>query len=112
MGDSVIKWVIFLVVFVGGGISTIVLTTLVIRYFITYNRTPLETVPAKLIGKRTYISGGGNNTSISTNYYMTFQLSDGTRTEFEVGSRDYALYVEGDAGMLTYHPLGGYRSFT
>ncbi len=49
------------------------------------NQQPVQTVIAKLGSKRTATSGGGNDTSVSTSYHVTFETQG-----------------EGDSGMLTF----------
>lgn len=43
-----------------------------------------------------------SHTSTSTTYYATFEVPSGDRMEFKVGSREYGMLVEGDAGKLTF----------
>ena len=67
------------------------------------NLQPILTVQARVATKRLQVSGGGNDTSASTWYYITFEtLADGLRQEFVVGTADYSGLVEGDIGDLTY----------
>lgn len=73
-----------------------------IRIWMSNNASPILTHPAKVIGKRTKTSGGGNDTMVSTYYYITFQLNDGERVEFHVRGKEYGLLVEGDTGVLTF----------
>ncbi|MED1780538.1 DUF2500 domain-containing protein [Brevibacillus fortis] len=73
-----------------------------IRIWMSNNASPILTQPAKIISKRTSTSGGGNDTSVSTYYYLTFELSNGERLEFHVKGSEYGLLVEGDTGILTY----------
>ncbi|WP_429844743.1 DUF2500 domain-containing protein [Brevibacillus sp. FIR094] len=73
-----------------------------IRIWMSNNASPILTQPAKIISKRTSTSGGGNDTSVSTYYYLTFELSNGERLEFHVKGSEYGLLVEGDTGRLTY----------
>jgi hypothetical protein len=66
-----------------------------------WNRSqPVEEVPARLVAKRTEVSGGANNTSARTDYYVTFERKDGTRQEFPVSGTTYGLVAEGDRGIL------------
>jgi hypothetical protein len=69
------------------------------------NRMPVESVPARVVAKRTDTWGsGGLHTRgrVRTLYFATFELKTGDRLEFELHGRDYGLLVEGDEGMLTY----------
>ena len=66
------------------------------------NKQPIVPAEAKVIGKRTNVSGGGDNHSASTSYYITFELINGERLELSVSDNDYAYIVEGDKGILTF----------
>lgn len=78
------------------------------------NQSPRLTVDAVLIGKRQKIThhnhpnagdatgAHGFHTSVSTSYYVTFQVESGDRMEFLIGSRDYGLLAEGDRGRLSF----------
>ena len=61
---------------------------------------PLLTRRARVVGKRLETSGGMNDISASTWYYVTFEFPDGSREEFGVGGQEYGLLVEGDYGTL------------
>ena len=64
------------------------------------NARPVATEDAKLVAKRTEVSGGKNSTS--TTYYATFELASGERAESKISGRDYGLFAEGDRGQLTH----------
>lgn len=67
------------------------------------NARPAFTVSARVVAKRLQVSGGGNDTSASTWYYVTFEtVADGLRQEFSVRSNDYSGLAEGDTGELTH----------
>jgi hypothetical protein len=66
------------------------------------NASPVESVPAKVVAKRTDTSGGMNGRRVWTEYYVTFELEDGQRKEFWVDGEDFGVLVEGDRGTLTY----------
>lgn len=59
---------------------------------------------ARIVGRRQNTSGGGgttgHTTSVSTFYYVTFELEDGSREELSVSGHQYGLLVEGDVGTL------------
>jgi hypothetical protein len=63
---------------------------------------PVETVPAKVIGKRPHTWGGTGDTSAHTSYYITFELENGERLELPVNDKFYGMHIEGDVGMLTH----------
>ena len=69
------------------------------------NEQPVEALPAHVVSKRTNTSGTGSSMdggSVSTSYYVTFEMDGGERKEFGLSGREYGLLVEGDAGMLTF----------
>lgn len=78
------------------------------------NQSPLLTVDADVVAKRTDVShhqhanGGdasgaqGFHTTTSTSYYVTFQVASGDRMEFRVSGSEYGLLVEGDHGKLSF----------
>jgi hypothetical protein len=69
------------------------------------NRRPVESVPARMVAKRTETSGsvsGNTGGMVSTWYYATFELEDGERREFSVRGTVYGQLAEHDAGILTY----------
>ena len=65
------------------------------------NNSPVQTFNSVVVAKRTDVSGGGNNTSASTSYFVTFELENGERLELPVKARDYGVLAEGDRGVLT-----------
>ena len=78
------------------------------------NGQPVLSVPATVVTKRlnTTGSGGMNNmNTVSTSYYVTFDLPDGGRQEFGMSGRNYGLLAEGDRGTLTYQGTR-YKGFT
>jgi hypothetical protein len=74
------------------------------------NNSPVLTVDARLVAKRTNVSHYHNNTgneamntSTSTTYYATFEVESGDRMELQVSGYDYGMMAEGDQGRLTFH---------
>ncbi|GAA1164364.1 hypothetical protein GCM10009584_01540 [Ornithinimicrobium humiphilum] len=63
---------------------------------------PERTVSARVIGKRTQVEGGGNDTPVRSLYFVTFQLPDGERVELKVPARLHGQVAEGDEGRLTH----------
>lgn len=54
-----------------------------------------------IAGKRTAVSGGGENSSASTTYFLTAEFQDGRREEFAaLTPQIYAKVAEEDAGVL------------
>ncbi|QOS99612.1 DUF2500 domain-containing protein [Brevibacterium sp. JNUCC-42] len=66
------------------------------------NNSPLENKQAHIISKRTQVSGGSENHSTHTSYYVTFEFPDGDRKEFQLTGPQYGLLVEGDRGIISY----------
>jgi len=73
------------------------------------NNSPILTVPATVVTKRTNVTrhhhGGANghhHHHTSTTYYVTFQVESGDRMEFHVSGAEYGMLAEGDNGRLTF----------
>ncbi len=93
--------VLFLAVFllVFGTILTTIFRN--VRQWRKDNASPVLTVPAKVTGKRTQVSGG-RNTMAATRYYATFEVESGDRMELTMTGEQYALLAEEDLGRLTF----------
>lgn len=72
------------------------------------NNSPVLTVKARVVAKRTYInhhSHAGNETmshGSSTQHYITFEVESGDRMELMVGNGDYGMIAEQDEGYLMF----------
>lgn len=67
------------------------------------NNSPVLTVDASVVSKRTNFSrSGGEHHHSSTRYYATFQVESGSRIELPLSGPEYGLLVEGDTGKLTF----------
>jgi hypothetical protein len=66
------------------------------------NQSPVLTVPAEVVAKRTETSGGHGNSSARTSYYVTFQVQSGDRLELGVDGSEFGLLAEEELGMLTF----------
>ncbi len=74
------------------------------------NASPVLTVDATVVSKRTDVHHYHNNTgtnnmhhsSSSTTYYVTFEVASGDRMEFQTMDTEFGLLVEQDAGKLTF----------
>lgn len=66
------------------------------------NSQPKIPVEAKVIAKRTNVSGGHNNHRASTSYFVTFEFINGERLELSIPGREFGFLVEGDRGILTF----------
>ncbi|MBK3494563.1 DUF2500 domain-containing protein [Viridibacillus sp. YIM B01967] len=90
--------IIFIIVFLGI-IFTIVKS---ISQWSKNNASPILTVPAEVVTKRTKTSGGSGDSAASTRYYTTFEVQSGNLIELPVSGREFGILVEGDIGTLTY----------
>lgn len=75
------------------------------------NDSPVLTVDATLVTKRTDVHYHSHNTgtndmnhmsSSSTSYYATFEVVSGDRLEFRIRDTEYGMLVENDKGKLTF----------
>ncbi len=42
------------------------------------------------------------STTLSTSYYVTFEVDSGDRVEFSMRGSDYGMLIEGDIGILNF----------
>lgn len=84
------------------------------------NKSPVLSVNATVVSKRTSVSSnphtsdGNTFYASSTNYYVTFQVESGDRLEFLVRGTEFGQLCEGDNGKLTFQGtryLGFERKF-
>ena len=69
------------------------------------NASPLLTVQARVVAKRTRVGHNGtHNTGYHTytRYYVTFQVESGDRMELRMDGYQFGLLIEGDRGKLTF----------
>lgn len=74
------------------------------------NESPVLTVDATIVTKRTdvhhYSQNAGTDNmhhmSTSTTYYVTFEVASGDRLEFKIRDIEYGKLVEKDLGKLTF----------
>ena len=75
------------------------------------NDSPVLTVDAKVVTKRSDVSYRHHNNMSdnsmnmgysSTYYYVTFEVASGDRMEFQVADTEYGMVTEGDKGSLTF----------
>lgn len=72
------------------------------------NDSPILTVDASVVAKRTDVHYHHNNTnqnmhsSSSTTYYATFEVESSDRMELRMQGNQYGMLVEGDKGKLTF----------
>ena len=82
--------------------------------WIRNNRSPRQTVDARIVAKRMNVSGFGHTmmgrvsamnqmgTTTRTRYFATFETADGRRLELGVKDREYGVLAEGDCGCLSF----------
>ena len=96
----------FILMLVIGGVCVLLFIIEAPRLIEWYrnNQQPVISVQAKVIAKRTKVSGSMINSvgSTSTSYYCTFELTTGQRQEYGVSGEKYGLLAEGDEGILTF----------
>ncbi|MFT4146070.1 MAG: DUF2500 domain-containing protein [Mobilitalea sp.] len=88
----------------------IVFAILGVRQWSKNNASPVLTVDATVVTKRSEVNHYHNNTNTdnmfqdtsSTTYYVTFEVASGDRMEFHVRDKEYGLLVEQDNGKLTF----------
>lgn len=74
------------------------------------NESPVLTVDATVVTKRTDVHHHPHNTgtdnmhhmSSSTTYYATFEVNSGDRLEFQIRDTEYGMLVENDRGKLSF----------
>ncbi|MDD4312378.1 MAG: DUF2500 domain-containing protein [Eubacteriales bacterium] len=75
------------------------------------NDSPVLTVEAKVVTKRSDVSYRHNMNSSndtmdmgysSTTYFVTFEVQSGDRMELRVPDTEYGMLTEGDKGSLTF----------
>lgn len=87
-----------------GIIFIIVLGTIIYTVFssikqgVKNNSSPVLTVPAQIVTKRTMVFGDHSRTT----YYTTFEVESGDRLEFQLSGEDFGLLAENDLGLLTF----------
>lgn len=71
----------------------------VARRWTVEKRAPLGKEEARVVDKRSRLSGGRPETQT---YYVTFEFPTGQRLELEVSGRDSGVLVIGDQGTLAW----------
>ena len=95
----------FVVVFVLIALTVVTIITLAVvrgvRGWRRDNAAPVQTQVARVVAKRTDVSGGGGDRRTRTGYFATFETPTGERVELSVPGREFGLLAEGDVGSLT-----------
>ncbi|ATP42072.1 hypothetical protein CSE16_19790 [Solibacillus sp. R5-41] len=69
-----------------------------INQSIKNNNSPLLSVPAQVVTKRTTVQGDHSYTT----YFVTFEVQSGDRMEFKVKGEQFGQFVEKDLGVLAF----------
>ncbi|MEG0471533.1 MAG: DUF2500 domain-containing protein [Solibacillus sp.] len=85
---------VFIIVF--GSIIFAVFSS--IKQGIKNNNSPLLSVPAQVVTKRTTVQGDNSYTT----YFVTFEVQSGDRMEFKVKGEQFGQLVEKDLGVLSF----------
>lgn len=100
LGDVIFSLVPFFIgavfIFVFGSLIWGIISS--IRTNAKNNASPLLTVPAQIVAKRTEVRGEHSRTW----YYSTFEVESGDRMEFQISGSEYGLLAEDDLGLLTF----------
>jgi uncharacterized membrane protein len=68
---------------------------------VEFKEARVEAEAAIIVGKRTQVSGGGENSSASTSYFVTAEFEDGRREEYQSMTPTlYGKVSDDDAGIL------------
>lgn len=106
--------IVFMIAFFGAAAIIVITVVKGIGTWNKNNKSPRLTVPAVIVSKRTEVShhrhanagdisgAHGYHTTVSTQYYITFQFDSGDRMEFSVGGSEYGMLAEGDTGSLSF----------
>lgn len=65
------------------------------------NHSPLLSVQAEVVAKRTHMMHMENST-LHMSYYAAFQLENGDQLELQLSGTEYGLLAESDRGRLTF----------
>ncbi|MBU5455883.1 DUF2500 domain-containing protein [Caproiciproducens sp. MSJ-32] len=92
---------LFFILFFGIFIFTIVRN---IKEWRFNNKQPIIPVETLVVSKRSssHYHHHEHNTTSSTDYYVTFEFSNGERLELALPAREYGLIAEGDRGILSF----------
>lgn len=88
-----------LTILVLAGIPIVLAMVRVARRRAADQASPQLTAEARVVDKRTQVSGGGN-TPVEQRYFVTFQLSSGERLELAVSGTESGLLLPGDEGAV------------
>ena len=96
LAEAPFPFTLFPFLFVGIGLAIGIVSLVKL---VSFSNSPLMRKPAVVVGERTRVSGGGNNSSASTNYYLTVEFENGRRKEYATDGRTVGIVSEGDMGV-------------
>ena len=84
--------------------------------WIRNNRSPVQTVAARVVSKRMKVTGYGSHampgrvsamhmnavSSMHTRYFAAFETENGERVELSVNDAEYGMLAESDSGRLSF----------
>jgi hypothetical protein len=106
-GDSMFEFIFHIFPYLFGAVFVLILGSflfILISNLLKWqknNNQPKLNVDAKVITKRTEVSGGKNRRTYN-NYYVTFEVESGDRMELLVKGNDFGVLAEGDEGELHF----------
>lgn len=100
-GPAGVLPLLFAVVPLGFVIFGALMVAYFVRKFREFDDSPVLARPAVVAGKRTEVSGGGENRTARTTYHVTCEFEDGRREEFQAMRPElYSQVSDDDAGVL------------
>lgn len=72
------------------------------RTAVKNRNSPMLTVAARVVTKRSDVSGGSGDSAAHTWHHATFEVESGDRLELPVTGEQYGMLAEGDVGRLTF----------
>ena len=93
-----VVFAVVVVVIVGAIVAAVIRAA---RRTLRDQASPQVTAEARVVDKRTEITGGGETPARQT-YYVTFQFPEGSRLELGVPAAESGLLVVGDGGTLSW----------
>ena len=101
VGETIWDWLLLFLLFFAGLFVVGFIWAAAVQYA-ENSDSPVCSVSAQVLGKRSEVSGGHNRTSVRTSYFVTFGLEGGERRKLPVKGHEFGVLMEGDKGTLTY----------
>ncbi len=86
------------------GLVLLLCAAMTMSAYIANRRSPIVEGAARVVGKRSKVSGDGTSPGnyASTTYFVTFEDERGDQREWDLPEQQYGLLAEGDKGTLAY----------